>query len=85
LNKLFITLEHNALSLIDPCEEMKKVMPNRSRIEIINHILGGEMLITKRCQKCGMLIDEGDLRYHAELSRNNMTSCQEALLYESLP
>jgi hypothetical protein len=32
-----------------------------------------------------MLIDEGDLRYHADLRRNNMSSCQEALLYESLP
>jgi hypothetical protein len=41
------------------------------------------MLITKRCQKCGMLIDEGDLRYHADLRRNNMSSCQEALLYVS--
>jgi hypothetical protein len=43
------------------------------------------MLITKRCQKCGVLILDGDLRYHADLRRNNMTSCQEDLLYESLP
>jgi hypothetical protein len=39
LNTLFITLKHNALSIIDAYEEMKNDMPNRSRIEIINHIL----------------------------------------------
>jgi hypothetical protein len=32
-----------------------------------------------------MPIDDGDLRYHTDLSRNNITSCQEALLYECLP
>jgi hypothetical protein len=45
------------------------------------------MLITKRCEKCGMLIDEGDLRSHADVRHNTyyMTSCQEDLLYECLP
>ena len=43
------------------------------------------MLITKRCQKCGVLIFDGDLRYRANLRLNNMTSCQEDLLYECLP
>jgi hypothetical protein len=43
------------------------------------------MLVTKRCQKCSVLIDDGNLRYHADVSRNNMTACQEDLLYESLP
>ena len=46
---------------------------------------GYRMLITKRCQKCSVLIDDGNFRYHADVRRNNMTSCQEDLLYESLP
>jgi hypothetical protein len=43
------------------------------------------MHITTRCQKCGVLIDDGDLRYHVEVLRNNMSPCQEELLYECLP
>jgi len=43
------------------------------------------MLITKRCQKCGVLIDNGNLRSHTDVRSNNMTRCQEDLLYESLP
>jgi hypothetical protein len=60
-------------------------MTNGSRIEIINQILEVRMLITKRCQKCGVLIDNGDLRSHTDVLSNNMTRCQEDLLYESLP
>jgi hypothetical protein len=60
-------------------------MTNGSRIEIINHILEVRMLITKRCQKCGVLIDNGDLRSHTDVRSNNMTRCQEDLLYEPLP
>ena len=60
-------------------------MTNRSRIEIINQILEVRMLITKRCQKCGARIDNGDLRSHTDVRSNNMTRCQEDLLYESLP
>lgn len=61
-------------------------MTNRSGIEIINQILEVRMLITKRCQKCGVLIDNnGDLRSHTDVRSNNMTRCQEDLLYEPLP
>jgi hypothetical protein len=60
-------------------------MTNGSRIEIINQILEVRMLITKRCQKCGALIDNDALRSHTDVRSNNMTRCQEDLLYESLP
>lgn len=43
------------------------------------------MLMTKRCQKCNTLIGEGGARYHEDLSCNNMTACQEDLLYDSFP
>jgi hypothetical protein len=45
------------------------------------------MLVTKKCQECGMLVDEGDLRSHADVSHNTyyMTSREEDLLYDSLP
>ncbi|HZA61985.1 MAG TPA: hypothetical protein VE573_03855 [Nitrososphaeraceae archaeon] len=43
-------------------------------------------MITERCLNCGVVIDDdGDLRYHADISSNNMTPCQEDLLYESMP
>jgi hypothetical protein len=64
---------------------MKKSMTNISSIDIINQILGYRMSMTKRCQKCSVLIDDDNFRYHADVRRNNMTSCQENLLYESLP
>jgi len=43
------------------------------------------MFMTKRCQKCDTIIGEGDTRYHEDLSCNNMTACQEDLLYEPFP
>lgn len=61
-------------------------MINESMIKIIHEIFGGyRTSIIKRCHKCGKLVDNLDLNYHADVRHNNMTSCQEDLLYESMP